>query len=86
MKFIDTATSQEHRFSIGQELASGRYYLSIPVSTPRYDDEEYYEISRETHDGYPGNLHDLIAFAQQCRTRGNDHLLLIQPGPERGTP
>ena len=32
MRFVDTATNGEHRFSIGRELASGRYYLSIPVS------------------------------------------------------
>lgn len=84
MKFVDTATDRGQRFSIGQELESGGYYLSIPVSNRLCDYEEYYEISRAAHDGYPGNLADLAAFASRCRARLCDGLLLIPPGTDRG--
>ncbi|HEY1231671.1 MAG TPA: hypothetical protein VGF26_30595 [Ramlibacter sp.] len=84
MKFVDTATDREHRFSIGRELESGRYYLSIPVSNRLCDYEEYYEIGRAAHDGYPGNLAELAAFASRCRSRLCDDRLLVPPGPDRG--
>ncbi|MBK0394880.1 hypothetical protein [Ramlibacter algicola] len=84
MKFADTAWSREHRFSIGRELESGRYYLSIPVANRLCDYEEYYAIDRSLHDGYPGNLPELVAFADRCRGRLCDDLLLVPAGPDRG--
>lgn len=72
------------RFSIGQEQQSGRYYLSIPVANRWVDYEEYYEISKAMHDAYPQNREELLAFAEQCRKRMQDHCLLVQPGKERG--
>lgn len=84
MKFADTATNREHRFSIGREIESGRYYLAIPVSNGMCDYEEYYETDRAAHDGYPGNLAELAAFATLCRARLCDGLLLTQPGSDRG--
>jgi len=85
MKFTDTAANREHRFSIGRELESGRYYLSIPVSNRLCDYEEYYEIDRSIHDAYPGNLAELVALANRCRTRMCDDLLMIPPGRDRGS-
>ena len=84
MKFADTATDRESRFSIGQELESGRYYLSIPVTNRFVDYEEYYEISSVMHDSYPKNLEELRLFAEACRRRENDALLLQRPGRLRG--
>lgn len=84
MKFVDTTTNREHRFSIGREQESGRHYLSIPVANRLCDYEEYYGISAAAHDAYPGNLDALVEFARQCRLRANDHLLLLQPGSDRG--
>jgi hypothetical protein len=84
MKFVDTATSREQRFSIGQETESGRYYLSIPVSNRLCDYEEYYLISKHAHDAYPSNLEALREFAQQCRERRHDDLLYLAPGSDRG--
>jgi hypothetical protein len=84
MKFVETATNREHRFSIGRERDSGRYYLAIPVSNRLCDYEEYYETDRAAHDGYPDNLAELAAFASRCRARLCDELLLISPGPDRG--
>ncbi len=84
MKFSDTATDTSSRFSIGLETETGRYYLSIPVSNRLVDYEEYYEVSREMHDRYPNNEDELKRFADECRARHNDHLLLMQPGSDRG--
>jgi hypothetical protein len=84
MKFSDTATERDARFSIGQELESGRYYLSIPVANSQVDYEEYYEISRAMHDSYPSNREDLSAFAAACRRSEKDAFLLQKPGRNRG--
>ena len=84
MKFVDTVTNREQRFSIGQEAESGLYYLSIPVSNNLCDYEEYYQISKAVHDAYPTNLAELIEFTRQCRERRNDHLLFLKPGSDRG--
>ncbi len=84
MRFVDTAINTELRFSIGQEIESGRYYLSIPVSNRLCDYEEYYVISRDEHDAYPSDLLALREFAGQCRERRHDHLLYLQPGSDRG--
>lgn len=84
MKFIDTHIDKANRFSIGREIETGRFYLSIPVSNQLVDYEEYYEITKGTHDGYPENINELIEFADECRLRRCDHLLLIKPGKDRG--
>jgi hypothetical protein len=84
MKFVGTATNREHRFSIGQEIESGRCYLAIPVSNRLSDYEEHYETDRAAHYTYPGNLAELAAFASRCRARMCDELLIIPPGADRG--
>ncbi|AXQ31514.1 hypothetical protein D0B54_23755 [Solimonas sp. K1W22B-7] len=83
MKFIDTAVCRELRFSIGCEEDSGRCYLSIPVSNRLVDYEKYYLITGEMHDAYPANADELQHFAEQCRCRVNDALLLVKPGKDR---
>lgn len=84
MRFRDTYFSKEQRFAIGQELESGRFYLSIPVSNGIVDYEEYFEISKSQFDGYPQNLPELAVLADKCRKRQCDHLLIQQPGRNRG--
>lgn len=84
MNFVDTATCVPERFSIGHEVDSGRCYLAIPVSNRLCDYEEYYEIPRQAHDGYPGNLAELAAFADECRRRLHDERLFLQPRADRG--
>jgi hypothetical protein len=84
MRFQDTYVNSSERFSVGQELDSGRFYLSIPVSNRLADYEEYYEISRAAHDRYRRDPAELSEFAKKCRSRECDHLLFIQPGSDRG--
>ena len=84
MTFIDTATNRAGRFSIGRESDSGSYYLSIPVANRLCDYEECYAISQVDHDAYPANLAELTEFADCCRQRLNDELLLVPAGSNRG--
>jgi predicted amidohydrolase YtcJ len=84
MRFQDNYVNSLERFSVGQELVSGRFYLSIPVSNRLADYEEYYEISRKSYDRYLHDPAELSEFAKKCRRRECDHLLFIQPGSDRG--
>ena len=84
MRFVDTHVDRENRFSLGKETESGVFYLSIPVSNQMVDYEEYYQISRATHDSYPKNRATLIEFANECRSHQHDDILLIKPGKDRG--
>ena len=86
MKFVDSYFSKELRFSVGQEIESGRYYLSIPVSNRLVDYEEYYEIPKELHDAFLTNIEPLVKFAAQCRARQCDEWLMLKPGSDRGVP
>jgi len=86
MKFVDSHFSRELRFAVGQEIESGRFYLSIPVSNRLVDYEEYYEIPKELHDAFPTNIEALAQFAAQCRARQCDELLFLKPGSDRGVP
>lgn len=85
MKFQDIATHRTEYFSIGQETESGKFYLSIPVSNRLVDYEEYYEIDKLSFDQYLEDLSKALEFVEQCRNRQMDHLLMIQPGSDRGS-
>ena len=86
MKFKDIKFSREYRFSIGIEEESARYYLSIPVSNQLVDYEEYYEISKQQFDQYMFDLSEAVDFAEDCRKRQKDELLIQKPGRIRGEP
>jgi hypothetical protein len=82
----DTLTSTADRYSIGVELRSGRYYLSIPVSSGVVDYEEYYELTEDQYRQFLADKELTIEFAEACRRRERDELLLQRPGSNRGTP
>ena len=84
MKFKDLHVNKEYRFSLGQELESGRFYLSIPVSNKMVDYEEYYEVHKTIISEYPSNIEEVINIKNQCINHENDNALLIQPGSDRG--
>lgn len=86
MKFNDLLVSREHRFSIGVEEQSGRYYLSIPVSNRLVDYEEYYEIDKDTFERYQSDMCAALPLVERCRQRKADDLLILKPGTDRGIP
>ena len=86
MKFVDTFFSREGRYSLGEEVETGRLYLSIPVSNGPVDYEEYYELSREEHNRFHAVPEAAADFAESCRLHQEDERLILQPGWNRGTP
>lgn len=86
MTFIDSYFSREDRYSIGVESALGRHYLSIPVSSGVADYKEYYEITPEQHRVFREDRDEALQFAEACRRREHDDLLIEKPGWNRGTP
>lgn len=86
MKFQDTYVSRAERYSLGVEADSGRYYLSVPVSTGLVDYEEHYELPEERYRAYLADPGAAQAFAAACRRREHDGLLLLGPGRNRDTP
>ncbi|EKY4114222.1 TPA: hypothetical protein ACGW3M_001112 [Pseudomonas aeruginosa] len=85
MQFHDIRVSREYFFSIGQELDSGKYYVSFPVCNGLIDYEEYYEIDREAFDRYEQDMSVAQLFVERCRRHEMDHLLLVPPQANRGT-
>ena len=86
MTYIDHYFSREHRYSIGIEDKSNRRYLSIPVSNGPLDYEEYYEVTPEEYQHFLSDASAAIDFAESCRRRERDDLLIQKPGWNRGTP
>jgi hypothetical protein len=84
MKFVDCFVSAEHRFSIGREVDSGKFYLSIPVSSRLVDYEEYYEITESEAERFRNDPDLARQFAERCRNRMMDDALIIKPGADRG--
>jgi hypothetical protein len=84
MKFVDCFVSAEHRFSIGRAVDSGRFYLSIPVSSRLVDYEEYYEITESEAERFRNDPDLARQFAKRCRNRMMDDALIIKPGADRG--
>ena len=86
MKFKDIVFNKEHRFSLGVEEESGKYYLAIPVSSGFVDYEEYYEIDEELVNNYETNINLVLGLLSKCRNREMDRLLIQKPGRNRGIP
>ena len=86
MAFVGSYFSEEDRYSIGVESISGRPYLSIPVSSGVVDYEEYYEITRQQRRVFREDHGAGLRFAEACRRREHDDLLIQKPGWNRGTP
>jgi len=84
MKFEDVYFSREERYSIGIEKESGRHYLSIPVTNHMIDYEEYYEISESDYNIFLSDPAAAVNFADQCKRREKDALLIVKPGDLRG--
>lgn len=86
MKFNDVAVHKEGRYSLGVEEESGKYYVSIPVSNRMVDYEEYYEIDKPTFERYRADIDSARELVDRIRKREMDHLLIVKPGRDRGTP
>ncbi|WP_420232938.1 hypothetical protein ACN079_29410 [Pseudomonas sp. ABY48] len=85
MKFQDVLVHREHRFCVGTEQDSGRFYVCIPVSNGMVDYEEYYAIDGATFELFRRDPDAALPFVARCRMRELDELLIVPPGTNRGT-
>jgi len=86
MKFNKTHFSRDGRYWLGNESDSGRHYLGIPISNAMVDYIEYYWIDDEQYRRFSESEDLAFQFAQACRRREHDDLLVYTPGTDRGTP
>lgn len=83
-RFADTSVSREGRYSLGRDRESGDPYLSIPVANRAVTYEEYYRLTPEQHERFTDDPPAARAFADECRQRRHDALLILAPGSDRG--
>lgn len=86
MKFKKTYLSKEGRYWLGKEAESGRSYLGMPISNAMVDYIEFYWIDDEQYQQFFENEDLAFEFAEACRRREHDDLLVYEPGRDRGTP
>jgi hypothetical protein len=85
VRFRDLFVYREDFYSIGVEMESGRWYLSIPVSNRLVDYEEYYEIDLPMLDAFLDEPAKAREFADRARRREEDARLMVPPPPQRGS-
>jgi hypothetical protein len=78
--------SKQDRYGLGVDSDSGKHFLGIPVTNGFADYNEYYEVTRDVFDRYLANPDAALAFAEECRLREHDELLILKPGWNRGIP
>lgn len=86
MRFNDVHIFQGQRFSLGIDTQTQQPYLSIPVANQMVDYEEYYLITPDQFQQYSTDPDAGALFADECRARLSDQLLILQPGSDRGEP
>lgn len=86
MKFQKSYFSEQNRYWLGKESNSGRYYLGIPVSNSMVDYIEFYWIDGAQYRDFSDNQSLASEFAEACRRREHEDLLVYEPGSDRGTP
>jgi hypothetical protein len=86
VKFENTLVSREHRYILGVDTDSGRHFAAIPVANQMVDYIEPYLITDEQYQEFLQDESKALEFVEACRRRERDHLLLMKPGSDRGTP
>ena len=85
-RFNDTQVFSEQRFSIGVDNQTNSHFLAIPVANQMVDYEEYYRLSVDQFALFSKDVVAGAAFAERCRARANDTLIILPPGTDRGEP
>ena len=78
--------SKENRYGLGVDTDSGKHFLAIPVTIGVADYNEYYEVTNEVFERYLADPGAALSFAEECRLREHDELLILKPGWNRGIP
>ncbi|MFC3068911.1 hypothetical protein [Phenylobacterium soli] len=86
MRFEDVQVSAEHFYALGRDCQTGGYYLAIPVANRLVNYDEYYSITPAQFDAFRHDPPAASEFADRCRRRELDELLIFKPGSDRGAP
>lgn len=86
VKFERSFLSQEHLYALGRDSISGSQCLAIPVTIGVVDYLEYYRLEPGQYAEMLRNPSEAIRFADECRERKHDDLLIQKPGWNRGVP
>ncbi len=80
-QFEDKFVSREHRFSLGIDRRTGRYYLATPVSgmNRAAEWEAHFAISEDQFHLFQADPAAADNFTEDCRMGRNDRLLIC-PG------
>ena len=71
---------------LGRDLELECFYLSIPVSNPYVDYEEFYRLSDAEFERLMNDASAARTFADCCRRHEMDGRLILLPGESRGVP
>jgi hypothetical protein len=85
-RFSDTHVFREQRFAIGTDAQTHGHYLAIPVAKQMVDYEEYYRLTPDQYRLFSGNVAAGSVFADECRARKCDDVIILAPGTDRGEP
>ena len=85
MRLRTLVAFKSHWFVLGIDDYSGQHYLAIPLSNRTISYEEYYRLDKDQFETFKSNVDLGMAFADKCRNREMDHLLIIPAILERGT-
>ena len=75
-----------NRWSLDVDRETGRTFVGIEVGNSHVDYTEWYAVDRPTFDRYVADPTLAYDFVQQAKNRELDHLLLLAPGTNRGSP
>jgi hypothetical protein len=81
-----THVNKDERYWLGIEEDSQRYFLAIPVRNQLVGYMEWYVVDRARYDQFIEEPVMAAAFADSCRRREQDEILLLKPGRDRGVP
>ena len=84
MRIKPVFVDQVNRFSLEVDADSGRMFVSIPVRNMMVEYSEWYEVDSETFKKYEADPTLAQDFVGKAKRREIDHLLLLQPGRDRG--
>jgi hypothetical protein len=85
-KMKNVFVDRENRWGLDIDEISGRMFVNIPVANRMADYLEWYEIDQETFERFRADPASASDFVTKAKNRELDHLLLLQPGTDRGWP
>ncbi|MEH3140744.1 MAG: hypothetical protein PGN37_11295 [Mycobacterium kyogaense] len=83
-QFKKTHFSATGRYWLGREEALRQPFLGIPVSNSMIDYIEYYWLTEAQYDEFMVDDNAAAFFAEACRRREHDDVIVFAPGSDRG--